>query len=522
MMPTMSPTTTLAPTTMVSTDPSTTVSTDDNQNSENGSGELPAQPVIDHADCSCTLASSNPPDILATIPQEICPFIAPVYHHLFGCSAECPPYDLHLDLNTGTLKRVLFESSALEEAIDSCSIGRYTIVSNLNSQRTGAISSETQDPIINTVAVSEDIRAPLEDSLACQGVPHFLHPALHCPKSDSFSQGNCPPVKIILKTLEHNLTYTLESSSDSSADEINLKGQYYSLSRSRKLNVNKRDSDFRETNEEFQFSYIKCDLEASFPEVLRDIPKEVCPFIAPSLHKLFNCSMNTECEQFVAVVDQEDHNIKEIKVPVSQLQQQAQNCPKCQQQLLDLNSINPEISAIIQVLTDIISDSGFICKLLPFDWISLIFGCSTLGVVQNTSENECPPVSVIVQSSHATFTYTSEFQNHSQPTIHWQGSTFALESIDMDKSPAEVLQDKYGIDVNSHLRKMTSEKTVDRINSQSRNKLLGQTQAWRRAQANTTGEVVNGTTKTLQDYTGQNDVFLPLNAPEVSYAHNCA
>ncbi|KAK3881856.1 hypothetical protein Pcinc_013733 [Petrolisthes cinctipes] len=521
---------TFKPSTMASTDPSTTfieVTTDNNENPDGSSNKPPTLSGLEPDDCSCTLDSSSSPDVLANVPREICPFVAPVYHHLFGCSAECSHYDLHLDLNSGNLTWVLSESSALEEAIDSCFIGSYTVVSDFNSKRTDAISSDIQDHVINTLAVSDDIRAPLKDPVACQGIPQFLHPALHCPKSDSISQDNCPPAKIILKTLEHNLTYTLESSSGSIADEITLKGQYYTLSRSRNLNFNRNlDSHIVSapltggTNEESHFGYIKCDLEASFPDVLRDIPKEVCPFLAPSLHKLFNCSMNSECEQFVAIVDQEDHNVKEIPVPISNVQQQVQHCPHCQQQQLNVSTLTSTISAIIEVFKVIIAESDFLCKLLPFDWTPLVFGCNALGVIENPSKNECPPVSVIIHSSHTTFTYTSDMQNNSQPTINWQGNTFSLESINVGKSPADVLQDKYGIDITSHmLRRKISEETVgmqytNKKKSYRGNKMAEQPLEWKRPLTMIPGHIPDSTSEPLQEYMGQNDVFLPLNAPE--------
>lgn len=430
--------------------------------------------------CSCTLHTSLPEDV-HNIPKEICPFLAPVFHELFNCSSECPQFDLHLDLTTGNFSQMFIEPNLLQEVSQSCIFDHYSVVRDHDGSR-----------MIGLVPPV----SPMNPEI-CKGLPHFLHPSLGCSFVESKNQ-ECIPRNIVLKTLEQNISYM--HSEDPENRSIMWKGNHYSQTKSsnsiREEFPNNYSSFTIQTGEENHF--IHCNLEATFPKVLQDLPSDVCPFLAPVLHGLFNCSQDM-CVDYVIIIDLKGHNI--TKIPLTKQTQPAELCPAC---TLDSESTSAVLFKIIEAVFQVLSESTFICKLLPDSMKLWIPGCSSSPLLESVSEDTCPPVAVMLESGSSVFTYSLSPEGQHEIDIHqlkWHGRIYDLENVTSGRNSLTVLKDQYSLAVDDQVVRKYDSKEMQISDSRSGPVFT--------APLDLTGGA-------LQEYVGQKDIFLPLHAPMVS------
>ncbi|XP_045135625.1 uncharacterized protein LOC123518696 isoform X2 [Portunus trituberculatus] len=413
--------------------------------------------------CTCVL-DATPPDDIANIPKEICPFLAPVFHELFNCSSECPQFDLYLDLATGNFSQALIGPKLLKELSQSCTFDHYNIVMDQDSSK---------------MSGSLPFVSPMNSEI-CKGLPHFLHPSIGCSYLGNEDQG-CIPQNIILKTPDQNINYI--HTKEQTDESVMRKLKNYSQRSSNRIYeefVNNSTS-FTIQTEENQF--ISCNLEATFPKTLRDLPSDVCPFLAPFLHGLFNCSKNA-CVDYIIVINLKEHNI--TKVPLTGQSQPHDSCPACS---LDAESISSILFKIIKAVLEILSQSTFICKLLPVYLKPWLPNCSSLPLMDSVPEDTCPPVAVVVEIENAAFTYSLNSARRHEGIMHqlqWHGKLYDLENVTSGRDALTLLKDKYSLDTDNQVVRKYDSKELS----------------------------LNLLDNSLREYVGQKDRFLPLNAPE--------
>ncbi|XP_071516077.1 uncharacterized protein [Panulirus ornatus] len=488
-----------------------------------GATSCPTLLPLISGNCSCNLTTNtHPPHSLPNIPREICPFIAPVYHQLFNCTTDCSEYDLHIDLSSGNLTRVHSDMTQLENAAESCFFGSYTIISDDKTKRLSK-------------AILKDIRDPVKDPYVCQALPHLLHPALHCPRFNPLDlEKDCMPQKIIIKMAKNNYTYIPEKQGETLGKSLHWKGINYSF-------LGNIDDDGEEgartlfapltglEEKESHFSFVKCDLEAKFPKELENLPKAICHFLAPALHDLFNCSFNGKCPKHFLFINLLDNNV--TKVPVKTPLQQELPCTICQPKEQSISNV---LVDVIQAIMNITVDPNSLCKLLPSSWQAWVPSCGTASLIASVSEDACPPMKIVIQADDTAFTYTSDSEDEglkNQPMIEWRGKSYVLERVSTTKEIIAIMEEEYNLDFNvqtsrksvshelsvmSHLDKRGFElspniKVTARYKSDSHSgssvEDISQGTAPR-----TSFDVLSS--QSLQEYVGQNDVFLPLNAPK--------
>lgn len=411
----------------------------------------------------------------------------------------------------------------LEKAAESCFFGSYTIISDEKTERL----SKT---------VLKDLRDPIKDPFVCQALPHLLHPALQCPSINPLGlEKDCSPQAIIVKMAKHNYTYVLEKHEGNMGKALHWKGNNYSLLG----NVESvGDEEARalfapltgQKEKDSQFSFIKCDLEAKFPKELENLPKAICQFLAPSLHDLFNCSSDNKCPEYVLFINLLDNNV--TKVPVKTPFEQELPCTVCQQKEESISSV---VFDIIQAIINITLEPNNLCKLFPSSWHAWIPSCTTAAVRASVSEDTCPPIKIVIQADDTSFTYTSDLGDKdimSQPMIEWRGKSYVLEKITNNKAITAVLEEEYDLDFDAQVsRKSLSHEIAVMPFSESRDSLSPESKLTARGKSGShSGLSVEYTSQgtsprtlfgalpnqPLQEYVGQNDIFLPLNAPKVS------
>ncbi|KAG7154575.1 A disintegrin and metalloproteinase with thrombospondin motifs adt-2-like [Homarus americanus] len=476
-------------------------------------------------DCSCNL-TTNILHTLQNIPKAICPFLAPVYHPLFNCVQGCSEYDLHIDLSSGSLTKVATGLIELEEATESCFFESYTITSD-------------QGVSVLSDSVLKNLNSTVKNESLCQAIPHFLHPVFHCLNIAPVDlvrepETECAPQRIILMMPDYNLTYIHEVGGKHANKTALWKGKQYTLLR--KIEDNKLEDGQildklfpRQAEEEYESGFVKCDLKAKVPKTLQDLPQGVCHFLAPSLHMLFNCSSRDQCPKYVLFMNFLEYNI--TKVPVKTPFPLKPPCAVCQpkEQIIDTGLLD-----ILKGLISILLDSNILCSLFPSSWLPWIPVCDTTALLATTPEDECPPIAIVIQIDDSAFTYTSDQGDESSeghPTINWLGNIYVLKKITKNKDTTELLQDDYQLDFDAKIsrRSLLRESLVmpllrssmsswhPSVISKTRdenNSYLGPSADDRYQDASPRAEISALLDQPLQEYVGQTDVFLPLNAPK--------
>ena len=431
---------------------------------------------LNGSSCSCTLQSTLPENV-SNIPKEICPFLAPVFHELFNCSSECPQFNLYLDLTSGNSSQMLIGPSLLKELSQSCD---------------NIVKDQDGSKMIGLIPFT----SPMNPEI-CIGLPHFLHSSIGCSYVGSNNQS-CIPQNIILKSVGQNISYI--HSEDQADRSIMWKGRYYSQTKTNNVIyeefLNNSISFTIQTGENDHI--VHCNLEATFPKVLQDLTSEVCPFLAPILHGLFNCPKSM-CVDYVVVINLKENNI--TKLPLKKHSQPVEICPACKR---DSGSISPILSIIMQVALQFLSESTFICELLPDSLKSLIPSCSSLPLMESVFEDTCPPVAVMIEVGNAAFTYSLNSGRH-EVDIHqlkWHGKLYDLHNVTSGNDPLIVLKDQYSLDIDNQVVRKYDSKEMQVSHTKS---------------DTVSTQPLDLSGHFLQEYVGQSDRFLPLNAPKVSH-----
>lgn len=447
------------------------------------------------APCDCAPHTPPPADI-NSIPEEICPFLAPVYHELFKCSSECPLFDLHLDLTSGNLTQMLIGPDLLNDLSKSCIFENFSV-----------IRDQGKDTKVSSIPLISQL-----DPEVCKGLPEFLHPSLGCPFVAADGQEHeCIPQNIVVQTPTRNITYM--RSQGQKHRTIVWRGTHYSL-----RTVNERAPQDSTSSHSFTIHSgdenltISCNLEATFPDVLQNIPKDVCPFIAPILYEFFNC-FEDHCADYVVMISLQDHNI--TKIPLLKDLPRDASCPAC-----DNERKGPEalISEIIEAVIHMLSTPTFICKLLPSSLSSFIPGCSSAPALEAISEDMCPPKAVVVDTGTSAFTYSLDTKRHGTdlPQIKWLGRLYNLHGISTDKDALSLLRETYSLNIGSSVTRKYDHREMELMSHQNDNH--GTMKSPNSAEGShyhytIPVHLANGP---LREYIGQSDKFLPLNAPMVS------
>lgn len=477
------------------------------ENSSAPDSSVPWKPCINDssadvpAPCDCTLQITPPADI-ASIPKEICPFLAPVHHEVFECSSECPMFDLHLDLTSGNLTQMLIGSNLLNDLSQSCMFDHYSLIR-------GPGGSDTM--------VGSIPRVSQLNSEVCKGLPQFLHQPLGCPYIGSENQEqDCIPRNIVVKTTNKNLTYTQSQGNTEVHRSILWKGTHYSLrTESESGHQDLKNNHIFTVHTGVKNLTLNCNLEATFPDVLLNVSSDVCPFIAPVLHGLFNCLEKDHCTDYAVIIDLQEHNITEIPL-LNDLQRDA-SCATCAHQRKNIELV---LSKIIQGIIPILSQSTFICKLLAGSLSALIPSCFSAPALEAISKDTCPPKAVVVETGTAAFTYSLDTNQSSTdlPQLKWHGRLFKLNAISTDKDPLITLREKYSLSASNSVTRKYDHREME-IVSRQRNNLNSVKSS---SPPGGTHHQHNHTTAIhladgpLVEYFAQNDKFLPLNAPMVS------
>lgn len=445
--------------------------------------------------CDC-IPQTTPPADIGSVPKEICPFLAPVYHDLFKCNPECPLFDLHLDLKSGNLTQMLIGASLLNDLSQSCIFDHYSV-----------IRGQGRDTMVGSIP-----RISQLDPEICKGLPQFLHPSLGCPVGSGNQEQDCIPRNIVVKTATRSITYT--QSQSQTHRSILWKGTHYS-------HRTESDGEPQDSTNGHIFTILtgdenlilNCNLEATFPDVLQNVPSDVCPFIAPVLHDLFNCPED-HCTDYAAIISLQEHNI--TKIPLLKDLQRDDSCTSC---VHERNSIEAVLTEIIQAVIKILSESTFICKLLPHSLSAFIPGCFSAPLLEAVSEDMCPPIMLVVDTGIAAFTYSLDTKQHDTdlPQLKWHGRLFNLYAISTDKDSPVTLREGYSLNVNNSVTRKYDHREME-VMSRHRNNLSSLKPSSPAEDNHHRHPVpVHLSDGPLVEYIGQSDKFLPLNAPMVSY-----
>ncbi|XP_050716763.1 uncharacterized protein LOC126998777 isoform X2 [Eriocheir sinensis] len=472
------------------------------ENSSAADTAVPWKPCINDSSaevpdsCDC-IPKITPPADIASIPKEICPFLAPVYHEVFECSSECPLFDLHLDLTSGNLTQILIGSNLLSDLSQSCMFDHYSV-----------IRGPGRDTMVGSIPRMSHL-----DSKVCKGLPHFLHQSLGCPYVGSENQEqDCIPRNIVVKTASKSLTYTQSQGNTEVHRSILWKGTHYSLrTESDAGHQDSTNSHIFTIHTGVESLTINCNLEATFPDVLQNVPRDVCPFIAPVLHGLFNCLEEDHCTDYAVIIDLQEHNI--TKVPLLNDLQRHDSCVACAHERKDIEAV---LSEIIQAVIPILSQSTFFCKLLPGSLSLFIPSCLSAPVLEAISEDTCPPTAVVVETDSAAFTYSLDTKRSSTdlPQLKWHGRLFSLYAISTDKDPLSTLREKYSLNARNSVTRKYDHREMEIVSRQRNNlnsvKSSSPAGGSHHHHHTTAVHLADGP---LVEYIGQSDKFLPLNAP---------
>nr|XP_053639413.1 uncharacterized protein LOC128693667 [Cherax quadricarinatus] len=511
-------TTTTVPSHSTSTEePSTTIVDASTSSSVPGTtSSLPPTETPGPGACSCNF-TTNISDILKNIPKTICPFLAPVYHPLFSCGSGCSEYDLHVDISSGSLTTVSQQIAQLGDATDLCFFESYSIISDKEAK------IKTDNILVNRSSSIKAINT-------CLAIPQLLHPPLHCPIIAPVDlEINCAPQNIILKASGYNLTYVQVKDDGNLNKTVQWKGNSYTLIKETRSTTEEQDHVapfISRLNRDSMSSKIKCDLETKFPKELQNLPKEVCKFLAPSLHELFNCFSDIQCPEYVLFLDLLDNTI--TKVPLKTPTELKPPCLSC-----DLGETNINISLLKAV--DTLGKSSVnvrsLCRLLPSSWLGEVPSCNSPPVYDTISQDTCLPIVIVILLNKTAFTYISHPEdktNSGTPTIKWLEKPYFLEKVTKNKNMREILEDEYVLDFEAYSsRKSLSNELSITPHKNSRTLSLhfndsdkvmkdpepsaGNITSLDISQRSGGGDVVE---EALREYVGQNDVFLPLNAPK--------
>lgn len=371
-----------------------------------------------------------------------------------------------------------------------------------------------------TKALLREMSSPLLDPNVCQGLPQFLLPFLPCSGIISPVSFNthCPPQKIIIKTPEHNFTYVQAKKHSRTEKSLRLKGSNYKL-------VRERDDHYGEDTGEVLFRSItestdthaktrtiRCNLEATLPDELHNLPEVVCQFLAPSLHDLFNCSIDSQCMKYVVVMDPFENKVS--KVPVKHTVQPTPPCPSC---LIGGQSAYALLLEVLQAFIKMLFDSKVLCKMVPSSWLIWIPNCAAAASIATTSEELCPPNAIFILIENSAFKYTlyqGDGEGEDQPTIEWHNHVFVFEKIITDEDIRHALQDTYQLDFDSEV---VQESLPPEVYAMPRQESSHKGSSASSAASDASLSISRRIPDTpLREYIGQNDIFLPLNAPEVS------
>nr|XP_027233074.1 uncharacterized protein LOC113824534 isoform X2 [Penaeus vannamei] len=441
--------------------------------------------------CTCDFTPQLPPS-LHNLPKSICMFLAPVFHPTFNCSIPCPSHVLHVDLDVGNVTEEVLANSDFP-ADGSCYLGSYTVIQG---------------------KTAEDIRVPLRNSQVCGAVPHVMHPTLQCPSTGASGEEPCPPESIILILQNISYTYVHDRKSDGVKGQSLLwRGEQYTLlSRAGEDDLAAREAfaSMIDTSENIgRFGFIKCNLQNGFPKELKNLPKDICNFLAPSLHDLFDCSPEPHCAKYVMFMDLDTGNT--TKVPVKKPVELLPPCKKCPSEMAVAIST---IWEIVKGVTAVLTQATGLCKLLPASWLPWIPGCSESASLES-GFGKCPPVSIAITASGAVFVYRPSAANRDvaegHPSLEWQDQHYTLDKISYDGNPADVLIENYDLDFRYQIVSQTQPGDFETALKVGRPPSTKEDQ-WGDGPAKVP-TLHAQTTVGLQEYVAQKDVFLALNAP---------